>query len=31
MARNKGILGVKYGSVKPYNEAKGLDFVIYGC
>ena len=31
MAQNKGILGVKYGSVKPYNQGRGLDFFDWRC
>ena len=31
MAINKGILGVKYGSVEPYNQFYGLDFMGQRC
>ncbi len=31
MAKNMGILGVKYGSTEPYNQCKGLDFIVDRC
>lgn len=31
MAQNKGILGIKYGSVEPYKEGIGIDFLYDRC